>query len=65
MSQILTPQQMRKEAVWNQIKSILAQNNMMLNPKVILTGKGISFEIEIIDAQPMQAGTPAGGSHNG
>jgi hypothetical protein len=52
---------MKKEAVWNQIKSILKQNNLNLAPKVSITPGGIGFEIDLVDIQvptltPVQGG---------
>jgi hypothetical protein len=49
---ILTPDQMRKEAIWTQIKTILKTNNMNLAPKVSITPSGIGFEIDLVDVKP-------------
>lgn len=52
---ILTPDQMRKEHVWNQIQNILKAANLQMAPKVCLHTGGMSFEIDLIDV-----GRPAG-----
>jgi hypothetical protein len=66
MSVILTPDQIRKENVWKEIKSILKVNNLNLAPKVSITPGGISFELDLIDIKaPVGLPSGSGGVSNG
>ena len=50
---ILTPDQIQKERVWTEIRSILKLNNLNLSPKVSITPGGISFELDLVDVKPV------------
>ena len=47
---IKTPEEMRKEQVWVQIKKILKDNQLNLFPKVTMTLSGMAFEIDLVPA---------------
>ena len=45
---VLTLDQMKQEAIWNQINKILQANNVALSPRVMIGTTGMSFMIDIV-----------------
>jgi len=60
---IKTPEDMRKDQVWAQIKKILNDNQLNLYPKVTMTLNGMAFEIDLVPVQAQPQGI--GGGPNG